>query len=113
MDIFTNLYEAISSNGIVQIDDYGFWEGCRKAVDDFQAARQLDWPLRQIDETGAWFRKTRSDGFPYEVSSILMSLQRSREQSWGIGDGRADVKGPQAHGSEFDPTPLNGFFLLR
>lgn len=30
-----HLYERVSSNGIILIDDYGHWKGCKKAVDNF------------------------------------------------------------------------------
>lgn len=30
-----NLYDLVEKNGIIIIDDYGHWEGCKKAVDDF------------------------------------------------------------------------------
>jgi hypothetical protein len=61
LDIFDNLFELVIPNGIVQIDDYGFWEGCQRAVGEYQQGRQLTWLLRRIDETGVWFRKESSD----------------------------------------------------
>ena len=30
-----NLYELVEKNGIIIIDDYGHWRGCKKAVDNF------------------------------------------------------------------------------
>src|SRR4029077_4245895 len=30
-----NLWDSVSEGGIVQIDDYGEWQGCKKAVDEF------------------------------------------------------------------------------
>jgi hypothetical protein len=29
------LYPLLSKGGILIIDDYGYWKGCRKAVDEF------------------------------------------------------------------------------
>jgi predicted O-methyltransferase YrrM len=52
-----NLYDRVSPGGVIQIDDYGHWEGARKAVDEFLAARRLDVPLRYLDYTGRQFRK--------------------------------------------------------
>ena len=46
------LYDRVSRGGIIQIDDYGHWEGARKAVDEFMAERRLAGPLRYIDYTG-------------------------------------------------------------
>ncbi len=51
-------YDRVSPGGIVQIDDYGYWEGARKAVDDFFRQRGLAIPaLRCIDYAGRQFVK--------------------------------------------------------
>ena len=51
-------YDRVSPGGIVQIDDYGYWEGARKAVDDFFKQRNIAMPtLRQIDYAGRQFTK--------------------------------------------------------
>ena len=47
-----HLYDRVSPGGIIQIDDYGHWEGARKAVDEFLAARHISGPLRYLDYTG-------------------------------------------------------------
>jgi len=47
-----HLYDRVVPGGIIQIDDYGHWEGARKAVDEFVAARGISEPLRYIDYTG-------------------------------------------------------------
>ena len=46
------LYDRVSPGGIIQIDDYGHWEGARKAVDEFLRARHIAAPLRYLDYTG-------------------------------------------------------------
>jgi cephalosporin hydroxylase len=53
--IINNLYDRISNHGFVQVDDYGFWEGCRQALHEFEAERQIKFDLHQIDSTGVWF----------------------------------------------------------
>ncbi len=53
--ILENLYDRVSNDGIIQVDDYGAWEGCRQAVHEFEASRQLKFDLNQIDYTGVWF----------------------------------------------------------
>jgi hypothetical protein len=58
MDIFSNLFEKVPAGGYVQIDDYGHWEGCRKAVEDYQKAKGVRFPLEQIDYTGFGFRRS-------------------------------------------------------
>ena len=47
-----HLYDRVSPGGIIQIDDYGHWEGARKAVDEFMAARRITVRLRYLDYTG-------------------------------------------------------------
>jgi O-methyltransferase len=46
----------VSSGGIVIIDDYGHWDGSRKAVDEFLAGHP-DIKLIPIDYTGVMFYK--------------------------------------------------------
>jgi O-methyltransferase len=52
-----NLYDRVSSGGIVVIDDYGHWEGCKKAVDEFFQERAIKPYLHYIDYTGRYFFK--------------------------------------------------------
>ncbi len=47
-----HLYDRVNPGGVIQIDDYGHWEGARKAVDEFVAARHISEPLRYLDYTG-------------------------------------------------------------
>jgi glycosyltransferase involved in cell wall biosynthesis/predicted O-methyltransferase YrrM len=61
MDTFNTLYDIVVSNGIIQIDDYGHWEGCRKAVHDFEQLRGESFDLHPIDYTGVWFKKKNQD----------------------------------------------------
>jgi hypothetical protein len=48
----THLYPLLSKNGVLIIDDYGYWEGCRKATDQFLKENQLDLLLQRLDSTG-------------------------------------------------------------
>lgn len=58
MTCLQTLYDKVSTGGIVQIDDYGYWEGARKAIDDFFRQRGLPVPeLRYIDYAGRQFVK--------------------------------------------------------
>jgi hypothetical protein len=47
----TWLWPRVQANGIVIIDDYGFWQGCRKAVDEWIAEQHINGPLEEIDFT--------------------------------------------------------------
>jgi cephalosporin hydroxylase len=60
--IFQTLYDRIVNGGVIQVDDYGFWEGCRQAVHEFESQRQLKFDLHRLDDTGVWFIKP--DKFP-------------------------------------------------
>ncbi len=56
-DILVNLYDRLVPGAFVQIDDYGHWDGCRKAVHEFEQERGLHFELHKCDGTGVWFRK--------------------------------------------------------
>ena len=45
-----HLYPLVSRNGVLIIDDYGYWEGARKAVDEYFARDPI--LLNRIDSTG-------------------------------------------------------------
>jgi hypothetical protein len=47
-----HLYDRVTPGGIIHIDDYGHWEGARRAVDEFLATRGISAPLQYIDYTG-------------------------------------------------------------
>jgi len=57
MDTLNPLYPKVSPGGFVIIDDYGAVDACRKAVDDFRAARDIRAPLTEIDWSGVYWRK--------------------------------------------------------
>jgi hypothetical protein len=47
-----NLYDKVVPGGIIQFDDYGYWKGARKAVDEFIDARKIRAPLTRLDYSG-------------------------------------------------------------
>lgn len=51
-----HFYDLVSPGGIVIVDDYGHWQGCKKAVDEF-LERKPELALSQIDYTGVYFQK--------------------------------------------------------
>ncbi|RYZ46871.1 MAG: macrocin O-methyltransferase, partial [Chitinophagaceae bacterium] len=53
-----HLYPLLTANGILIIDDYGYWQGCRKAVDEYIKENKLTLLLNRIDETGRLVVKT-------------------------------------------------------
>ena len=48
---FEHLYPRLSPMGVLIIDDYGFWKGARKAVDEYFAGR-TPILLARSDNTG-------------------------------------------------------------
>ena len=52
-----SLYDRLITGGAVIIDDYGGYEGCRKAVDEFLSSRGLSPFLNHVDEECIyWFK---------------------------------------------------------
>jgi len=51
-------YDSVQPGGYIILDDYGDWEGCRIATDEFLKKRALDMKLIQVDYTGFYFQKT-------------------------------------------------------
>jgi len=50
-------YDVVVPGGFVSIDDYGHWQGCRQAVDEFFQKRGLTYQLQKVDYTAHWFQK--------------------------------------------------------
>ena len=47
-----HLYPRLGSNGVLILDDYGYWHGARKAVDEYVSENELSLLLNRIDHTG-------------------------------------------------------------
>lgn len=46
------LYPRLEPGGVLIIDDYGFWQGARKAVDEYLAENEIHLLLNRVDGTG-------------------------------------------------------------
>jgi O-methyltransferase len=57
MDALVALEPRVSPGGYVLVDDYGGWEPCRAAVDDYRRSHGIDAALHRVDWTGVWWRK--------------------------------------------------------
>ena len=55
--ILENLFDNVVAGGYVIIDDYYCWEGCKKAVDEFLAKRNIHPRMIRVDKEGAYFQK--------------------------------------------------------
>lgn len=47
-----HLFPLVAEKGVLIIDDYGYWQGCRKAVDEYIKDNKLPILLNRIDSTG-------------------------------------------------------------
>ena len=47
-----HLYPLLNTHGVLIIDDYGHWQGCRRAVDEHFEKYNVRLLLNRIDETG-------------------------------------------------------------
>jgi O-methyltransferase len=52
-----HLYEHVVAGGFVIIDDYGTYEGCRKAVDEFIAQQSISAFMHRVDASCYYFQK--------------------------------------------------------
>jgi O-methyltransferase len=52
------LYPGLTVGGYLVLDDYGSFEGCRRAVDEFRAEYGISEPLEQVDFTCWRWRRT-------------------------------------------------------
>jgi len=55
-DVFYNLYDKVSDNAPVIVDDYCL-DGCRKCVNDFRAHKNIEKPIESIDRCGIYWYK--------------------------------------------------------
>lgn len=59
IDALTALYPRLSIGGYVLVDDYGAWEPCRKAVDDYRSAHGITDEIVPVDWTGIHWRRSK------------------------------------------------------
>lgn len=58
MTCLEHLYDRVRSGGIIIIDDYPYWEGCKRAVDDFLRSRGMEPSvLESVGGVAVNFRK--------------------------------------------------------
>lgn len=56
-----HLYDRVAPGGFVIVDDYGYYDGCRQAVDDFRAERAIGTFLTQVDFGCVYWIKSGSE----------------------------------------------------
>ena len=53
----TALYDKVSPGGYVIVDDYGAFQECRSAIDDFRRDRGITDEITKVDWTGVYWKK--------------------------------------------------------
>jgi O-methyltransferase len=51
------LFPKVVKHGVIVIDDYGFWQGCRRAVDEFLSSQCEPIMLHHIDSSARYWLK--------------------------------------------------------
>lgn len=59
MDALINLYDKVSLGGYIIIDDYNGFQGCRNAVCEFLAKRQIEAKLVPIDRLSVFWQRLK------------------------------------------------------
>jgi SAM-dependent methyltransferase len=75
--VLNNLYNKVSINGWIVIDDFEVVPACRAAVDDFLKSRDLRPEIYPIDGVGVFFRKSDPRDSVTE-STTLQAFERAR-----------------------------------
>ena len=57
-----NLYDRVVPGGFIQFDDYGYWKGARRAIDEFLGSRKIQTTLVRLDYSGRQLVKRVSPG---------------------------------------------------
>jgi len=52
-----HLYPHVSPGGVVILDDYWCWEGCKKATDEYRAKHSITAPLVKVDDECCYWIK--------------------------------------------------------
>jgi SAM-dependent methyltransferase len=55
--ILENLFDSLAEDALIQLDDYGYWDGCAKALHEFEAKYTTNFQINQIDGNAVWFKK--------------------------------------------------------
>lgn len=58
------LYDNVVNNGYIIVDDYGFFPGCKKAVDEFLQERQVTVQIIKVDYSRIYFQKSAGGAQP-------------------------------------------------
>lgn len=83
--ILEQFFDRVVNDGFIQVDDYGHWEGCKKALHEFEAQNRLKFNLNKIDYTGVWL--TTPNQFPLNPTieeNLLQEFNQDDPVVYGI-----------------------------
>jgi O-methyltransferase len=69
------LYPGLAAGGQLIVDDYGSFEGCRRAVDEFRAEHGIAEPLRAVDSTCVRWRREHEGAGPPATAEPLPTAE--------------------------------------
>jgi O-methyltransferase len=72
------LYPGLAAGGYLIVDDYGSFEGCRRAVDEFRREHDIDEPLERVDFTCARWRRSSDEPLAIEPAPAPRTAARQR-----------------------------------
>jgi hypothetical protein len=52
-----HLYDKVVSGGVIILDDYGYWKGCKEATTEFLLNRNINVTINATDFSEVWFVK--------------------------------------------------------
>ncbi len=52
------LYDNVVPGGYIILDDFEYWQGSKKATEDYFARRGVELPMTRVDEQAVYFQKT-------------------------------------------------------
>ena len=61
--VLEHLYPRLSDGGILIVDDYGHWQGAKKAVDEYFREQGIEAELRTIDSSARLLLKRPQQAF--------------------------------------------------
>lgn len=96
-DVLENLYEQVIPQGYIQVDDYGHWEGCKKALHEFESKLDLRFDLHRIDNTGVWFRKPASHADTATPHLLNLGCGKRHHPAWVNLDFKSEPPEVTAH----------------
>jgi predicted SAM-dependent methyltransferase len=98
-DILSYLFDSVSVGAPLQVDDYGYWDGCKRAILEFQQERGLAFQINEIDGTGVWFLRGRVETGVNVAGKVLLNIGCGKRvhEDWVNLDLVAQLPGVIAH----------------